>query len=89
MAKKFHGASKYHINATKGMGSSFSEGLGGGESDMISSDNGIFPEGHVIKDYPASHYGSRIEPYDDREGVDEQIGSDIAKLNRRSTKGSF
>jgi hypothetical protein len=79
-------AKRYHDTRTSKMTSEFSSSS---RDEMVSSTDGLFPEKVVMKDFPASSYGSKHEPYDGIRGIDDQIDSDSRILQKRNTKGSF
>jgi hypothetical protein len=104
MAKRHHSSHPHHASkhvkqssphgyhsdsAVEGMSREFASGKRGEMDEMVESNDGLFPERVVMRDFPASDYGSGHEPYDGLRGVDEQIDDDSAILQRRKTRGSF
>ena len=84
-----HSMPGYHADAAQEMGREFASGHRGEMDEMVQSNDGLFPEKVVMRDFPQSAYGSKHEPYDGMSGVDEQIDEDSRTLQTRKTRGSF
>jgi len=79
----------YKSNVVGDMTREFSSGKRGEMDEMVQSNDGLFPEKVVMRDFPNSGYASNHTPYDGIRGVDDQIDSDSRTLQTRRTKGSF
>mgnify|MGYP001600772253 CR=1 FL=1 len=81
-------AKRKYDSRTKSMVSGFKEGSNSSDYPVSSSD-GMFPSGVVMKDYPQSGYHSAPTPYDGISGIDQQLNEDARKLGNGKKDRSY